>query len=605
MLFLAAAEGLFRALEEPRTQAHRLHGVANWAEWSGEFYTIAGANSRDDGNNLDGVRDRPHAEAKPAGVRRVFCLGDSTTYGQHLRSDQAWPQRLQAHLDARSWGFEVFNVALPGWSARQQRIAYQRICRKYRPDQVLLAICLNDVPDMQNNLARPPAAVSWLFSHSALIRRAVDPEARQIRGVQDLFLADEPRRVRDGYSRLFAEIRGLRDDVRADGAALAVLVLPFRFQLAPDAPPPRPQGVLAALCAHEEIPFLDLLAAFRRAGTGAFVDEDHPSAGGAELIAAHVLASGLVAGSDAGEPGATSSPSVAELARGLSSSDPHARLRAAHDLAQRGAPADPALPALVAMLADPGPQFRAAAARALGGIGPTAAGAASALARALEDPDPDVRLRAREALHAVKPPPEEFLGEVIRVLETPAAPGREEAARVAGQLGPEGRGAVKALLAALHDPRPAVREEAIWALGQIGPDAAAAAPALLQLIEEPTLRWRVADALGRLGPSARAAVPALTTALGDQDGDVRRLSARALGRIGSSARDSAPDLVAALGDSRVDVRLAAVRALSLVDADPGIATPALEALLDDPSDTVRNEAAASLRRLRRRAGGVP
>ncbi|HET7293910.1 MAG TPA: HEAT repeat domain-containing protein [Vicinamibacteria bacterium] len=601
LFFLATAEGICRALETPPDEEHRLRGVANWEDWGGEFYTIAGGIPGQDESNLDGLRDRPHAEGKPAGVRRVFCLGDSTTYGQHLRPEQAWPQRLQVLLDERSWTFEVFNVALPGWSARQQRIAYGRICRKYHPDQVLLAICLNDVPDLQNNLERPPRLVSWLFARSALVRRAVDPEARHIRGVQEMFLAGETPRVRDGYERLFAEIRGLKGDAHADGATLAVIVLPFRFQLAPDAPPPRPQGVLAAFCAREAIPFLDLLSAFRRAGPSAFVDEDHPSPAGAELIAANVFASGIVAHADAGESGDAAARTTVELARQLSSRDAHARLRAAHDLARRDGAGAPAVPALVGMLADPAPQFRAAAARALGGIGAAAVDAAPALAQALDDRDADVRLRAQEALFTIRPSPADVLGAVVRILEAPAAPGREEAARVAGRFGPEARGAVPALLAALEDPRPAVRQEAIWALGQIGPDAAPAAPALIALCEDRTVRWRVADALGGIGPEAHAAVPALAAALGDEDADVRRLSARALGRIGSAARPAAGQLAAALADARAGVRIAAARALARIDADPAIAVPALEGLAHDPSGGVRREAEAALRRLRRRS----
>ena len=52
------------------------------------------------------------------------------------------------------------NVALWGWSTRQERTAWQRIARGYQPDQAVLAVCLNDIPELQNNLARPPPG-SW------------------------------------------------------------------------------------------------------------------------------------------------------------------------------------------------------------------------------------------------------------------------------------------------------------------------------------------------------------------------------------------------------------------------------------------------------------
>ena len=63
------------------------------------------------------------------------------------------------------------NVALMGWSTRQERIAWQRIARHYRPDQVVLAVCLNDIPELFNNLSRPPRWLARLHEPSALVRR--------------------------------------------------------------------------------------------------------------------------------------------------------------------------------------------------------------------------------------------------------------------------------------------------------------------------------------------------------------------------------------------------------------------------------------------------
>jgi hypothetical protein len=48
------------------------------------------------------------------------------------------------------------SVALPGWSTRQERYAYERIARRYRPDAVVLAVVLNDMEDLHNNLTQPP-----------------------------------------------------------------------------------------------------------------------------------------------------------------------------------------------------------------------------------------------------------------------------------------------------------------------------------------------------------------------------------------------------------------------------------------------------------------
>jgi lysophospholipase L1-like esterase len=83
-------------------------------------------------------------------------LGDSVTLGDQIKPEEAYPQVLEARLREAGRPIEVMNVGLWGWSTRQERIAYARIVRDYRPDAVVLAVCLNDIPELQNNLSRPP-----------------------------------------------------------------------------------------------------------------------------------------------------------------------------------------------------------------------------------------------------------------------------------------------------------------------------------------------------------------------------------------------------------------------------------------------------------------
>ena len=116
---------------------------------------------------------------------RVACLGDSVTLGYGIRPQEAWPQVLEDLLDARGQREEVFNIAFGGWSTRQELIAYRRLARKYRPDQVVLGICLNDIPEMQNNLTRPPRFVRALYGSSALVRAVIGARRREIASVEE------------------------------------------------------------------------------------------------------------------------------------------------------------------------------------------------------------------------------------------------------------------------------------------------------------------------------------------------------------------------------------------------------------------------------------
>jgi lysophospholipase L1-like esterase len=327
--------------------------ITDWQAWEGEFYTVkstaVGWPPWED-YNTDGLRDREHTIEKRPGTRRVACLGDSVTLGWGIRPDQAWPQVLEAQAAASGVDLDVMNVALGGWSTRQEVIAYRRIVRRYRPDQVLLGLCLNDVAEMQNNLSRPPRLVAQLYRRSALVRWIVGARRREIAGVEELFSSPASPQVREGWERVFAELRTLRDEVRADGASFAILVFPFRFQVALGAPAPIAQRTLAQSCRREGIPLLDLLPALASVGEAAFLDYDHLSPAGAGLVAEQVLGSSLLSGAGAAPTGG-----------GWTAAEER-RAAAARTVAMRREAGAPLGPRLVAAVDDPStrPPARAA-----------------------------------------------------------------------------------------------------------------------------------------------------------------------------------------------------------------------------------------------------
>lgn len=271
VLFAGSAEIVCRLLEHAAPPQPIAHYIADWQEWDGDFYTVSttaiGQPPWNDYNS-DGLRDREHDLRKPPGTRRVICLGDSTTLGFGLRPAEAYPQLLESLLQASGRAVEVFNVALWGWSTRQERIAYRRIARRYSPDHVLLGVCLNDIPELQNNLVRPPRFLGVLHEHSALVRKLVRARDREIHDVEELFGQANSAKVHEGFSRFFSELRALRNDMRADGASFSVLVFPFRFQVLPGAPPPVAQKTILDFCHAEGIDCLDLLPGPCSIGTG-------------------------------------------------------------------------------------------------------------------------------------------------------------------------------------------------------------------------------------------------------------------------------------------------------------------------------------------------
>jgi lysophospholipase L1-like esterase len=537
LAFLALLEGAARLFEAPRPPRPEVADyIWDWDDkMPGGFYVMksdaAGWPPWEEFNR-DGLRDRARTAEKPEGWRRVAFLGDSVTLGAEIRPEEAYPQRLEALYRAQGRRVEVMNVALWGWSTRQQRIAWQRVARRYRPDQVVLAVCLNDIPELFNNKSRPPRWLLALHERSALVRRLVDAEGREIDSVERLFAEPDSARVRRALEAFFEEVRALRREVEADGASFAMIVFPFRFQVEEGAPAPVVQERIAAFCAAERLSCLDFLPAISRMGPSAFVDYDHLSPQGALLVADTLYSSGLVEPGDArdllGDALGAKRDDPGALASALASHDSVAvRIDAAEALGARGPQGRDAVPALFAALSDPSEAVRAAAARALARI----------------------------------PPSPEDVPRLVAALASEDTYVSAFAAWTLGNLGALASSAVADLTRALA--REETNAVVAAAIARIGPAAASAVPALVEALRSPDAdrRWRAARTLGRIGPAAAPAVEPLAAALGDENGVVRQHAARALGRIGPAARPSAAALQRATGDREEQVRREAKDAL--------------------------------------------
>ncbi|PYQ48475.1 MAG: hypothetical protein DMF78_21155 [Acidobacteria bacterium] len=591
---VAGGEGLARWTERPAPPRplSDTRGLDWQEEWSGDFYVVKSESvgwPPGQDINHDGLRDRRHALETPDRTFRLVCLGDSVTFGYGFTRGEAWPQALQAMVDARGPGVEVFNVALLGWSTRQERYAYERMARRYRPDAVVLAVVLNDIEDLENNLSRPPRLMVELFRRSALVRRVMDVEGREIRSVDELFREPESASVASGYERLFAEIRRLRDDVGQDGARLAVMLLPDADEVSPRAPPPRPEARLAAFLRAEGLDGIDALTPLRAMGPTAFTDRLHLTPAGSVRVAASVLASPVIpdsayttgplraALSAAGEAPDPQKAALGTL-RGLAGdASPAVRREVAWALGRRGVTTAPVLSALVGGLGDAEPAVRAESAHALAALGPALdeAGARSVapapkarLVALLDDASAQVRWAAAEALAAEGVEPAKDVGWLVHALESPDSYVRGFAAWSLGAAGPPAGAAAPMLARRLRDEEPGVRTLAVRALGNLGRADPAVVAGLVDVLAhgEGEGRWRAARALGKLGAGAAPAVGALARALSDPDEKLRRECAVALDEIGPPAAAAVSALVAAEHDPAAEVREAAESAIRTITA---------------------------------------
>lgn len=91
--------------------------------------------------NSPGLRDEEHADAKPAGGRRIVCIGDSFCWGYGVEADEMVSSRVEQLLP----GSETINFGANGYSTVQELVRLESDGMRYGPDWVVLLFCWNDL----------------------------------------------------------------------------------------------------------------------------------------------------------------------------------------------------------------------------------------------------------------------------------------------------------------------------------------------------------------------------------------------------------------------------------------------------------------------------
>lgn len=241
--------------------------------------------------NRFGMRDaEDRTLAKPAGTRRILCLGDSFTLGWGVRADHNWPVLVEERLRLGHPELQVVNGGGTGSAyVDEYELALRHRHGRFDPDLVVVTLCLNDLLITNGKLCHyredalpddlAPDRQPALWEASALLRDAVRAMA------QAHALDLDPGR--DWTAELMAlpadhacyqtkgetpaiywvggtpqrALRGMRDWCAEHRAAFAVVIWPLLQGLGPGRHYPF-QGIhakVAEFCAAEHIPLLDLL----------------------------------------------------------------------------------------------------------------------------------------------------------------------------------------------------------------------------------------------------------------------------------------------------------------------------------------------------------
>ena len=99
--------------------------------------------------NSLGFRDIEFKLNKEAGVIRVVCLGDSSTFGWDIKEDEAYPKIIEKFIHEKlpSHKVEVLNFGIPGYSSWQGRLFLAQRVWEFEPDILVVAYGRNDELD--------------------------------------------------------------------------------------------------------------------------------------------------------------------------------------------------------------------------------------------------------------------------------------------------------------------------------------------------------------------------------------------------------------------------------------------------------------------------
>jgi hypothetical protein len=276
----------------------------SWARQDPDLgWVFNASNDPDAGVNLEGFRAKiNYADIGPksSSVKRIVVLGDSFTFGAKIDDAETLTYLLGERLGS---GYEVYNLASPGWGVDQMYLAYNKFAERIDPDIVIVVYIDDDIWRVFESFRRAeglnkpsfrvadghlisrkadrPGALEWIASTSMIFNKFYNTlykhwECQRIaEAVFDELLAESRQRnqkliaLRYPYREEFLE-KGIKRDFD----------LQFFF---------RNKGILYL------DPYTEMVAAGKQQYTSFYLatDNAHPAKGGNAFIADFILRKGL------------------------------------------------------------------------------------------------------------------------------------------------------------------------------------------------------------------------------------------------------------------------------------------------------------------------
>ena len=153
---------------------HRFHPQLGWSlreGWSGRSGWTGGASAI----NPQGIRDDHPVGPKRPGERRLLVLGDSVTFGANVRTEDAFPRRLEEALAFTGRQWRVLNGGVTAYDAAQEAEWLDLFGLVLDPDAIVVQFHPNDLLPSNRGISGStlvfgPAA-RWLTENSVTVFR--------------------------------------------------------------------------------------------------------------------------------------------------------------------------------------------------------------------------------------------------------------------------------------------------------------------------------------------------------------------------------------------------------------------------------------------------
>jgi len=242
--------------------------------------------------NEYGFRGPDYPLDKPPGKQRVVLLGDSFTFGEGVRFEDTFGERLEQRLGRDH--VEVLNLGVGGIDTIEEVSYLRHQGLRFQPDLVILVYVLNDAGNELNvwQQFRKQYEKRWLkgsYLISFLFAR-IGRETMGRRYVDALVSASKSRMA--GWERSLRGVVEAGELAHAAGSGFAVVIFPFMYRLDSGYPFQVMHRLVATFCRQNGIPVHDLFPAFEgREYTDLWVhpSDQHPNEIG-HAIAAESIA---------------------------------------------------------------------------------------------------------------------------------------------------------------------------------------------------------------------------------------------------------------------------------------------------------------------------